>query len=72
MIGTRTQKARSKMAKTIKQRLEDLEKRQGDQDVKIKVNLVDITDDWGSDPNTIYIPSKKQLERVSAKDKKHD
>jgi hypothetical protein len=64
MIGTRTQKARSKMAKTIKQRLEDLEKRQGDQDVKIKVNLVDkITD---------YIPSKKQLERTRAKDKKHD
>jgi hypothetical protein len=64
MIGTRTQKARSKMAKTIKQRLEDLEKRQGDQEVKITVNLVDkITD---------YIPSKKQLERTRAKDKKHD
>jgi len=53
--------------------LDDLENQDGDQDVKIKVNLVDtITDDWGSDPNTIYIPSKKQLERTRAKDKKHD
>lgn len=61
------------MKKTIKRRLDDLENRDGDQDVKIEVNLVDkMTDDWGSDPNTIYIPSKKLLERESAKDKKND